>query len=171
MPRLLPITKTCLYNFDPLRPHFYIVKLGFTGVQCIHYFSYYCIKHRLWYWLEPSRRGGSNEYPQFMFWAEIWKISEFFYLKNFSFLEVKLSIYLNRRVFVMQFSASLVVDINSLTEWHTVQIQISWLQKPTALDLHCLQRQDISGFSRTRVKEILSVSLSSLYVFITALMN
>ena len=24
-------------------------------------------------------------------------------------------------------------------------------QKPTDLDLHCLQRQDISGFSRTRV--------------------
>ena len=35
---------------------------------------------------EPPRRGGSNEYPQVgsneypqsMFWAEIWKISEFF---------------------------------------------------------------------------------------------
>ena len=26
------ITKTYLYNFDPLKPHFYIVKLGFTGV-------------------------------------------------------------------------------------------------------------------------------------------
>ena len=25
-------------------------------------------------------------------------------------------------------------------------------QKPTDLDLHCLQRQGISGFSRTRVK-------------------
>ena len=25
-------------------------------------------------------------------------------------------------------------------------------EKPTDLDLHCLQRQDISGFSRTRVK-------------------
>ena len=35
-----------------------------------------------------------------MFWAEIWKISEI-YLKIFSFLEVKFSIYLNRRVFVM----------------------------------------------------------------------
>ena len=33
-----------------------------------------------------------------------------------------------------------------------MQIQISWLlQKPTDLDLHCLQRQDISGFSRTSV--------------------
>ena len=26
------------------------------------------------YSLEPPRRGGSNEYPQFMFWAEIRKI-------------------------------------------------------------------------------------------------
>ena len=33
-----------------------------------------------------------------------------------------------------------------------MQIQISWLlQKPTDLDLHYLQRQGISGFSRTRV--------------------
>ena len=45
-----------------------------------------------------------------------------------------------------------IVDINSHNEWLTVQIQISWLLKmPTDLDLHCLQRQDISGFSRTRV--------------------
>ena len=34
-----------------------------------------------------------------------------------------------------------------------MQIQVSWLlQKPTDLDLHCLQRQAISRFSRTRVK-------------------
>ena len=37
-----------------------------------------------------------------------------------------------------------------------MQIQISWLlQKPTDLDLHCLQRQGISWFSRTRVKKVL----------------
>ena len=36
-----------------------------------------------------------------------------------------------------------------------MQIQISWLlQKPTDLDLHCLQRQGISGFSRTRVNKL-----------------
>ena len=35
-----------------------------------------------------------------------------------------------------------------------MQIQISWLlQKPTDLDLHCLPRQGISGFSRIRVKK------------------
>ena len=70
------ITKTCLYNFDPCKPHFYIIKLGFTGVYIIFLIS--AQKHRLWYSLEPPRRGGSNEYPQSMFWAEIWKMSEFF---------------------------------------------------------------------------------------------
>ena len=39
------ITKTGLYNFDPLEPHFYIVKLGFT--RGMRYFSYFCSKHRL----------------------------------------------------------------------------------------------------------------------------
>ena len=33
------ITKTCLYNFDPLKPHFYIVKLGLTGVYNIFLIS------------------------------------------------------------------------------------------------------------------------------------
>ena len=39
------ITKTNLYNFDPLKPHFYIVKLGFTGVCIIFLIS--AQKHRL----------------------------------------------------------------------------------------------------------------------------
>ena len=42
----LAITKTRLYNFDPLKPHFYIVKLGFTGVYIIFLIS--AQKHRLW---------------------------------------------------------------------------------------------------------------------------
>ena len=29
------IMQTCPYNVDPLAPHFYIVKLGFTGVYFI----------------------------------------------------------------------------------------------------------------------------------------
>ena len=40
------ITKTCLYNFDPLKPHFYIVKLGFTGVCIIFLISAQI--NRLW---------------------------------------------------------------------------------------------------------------------------
>ena len=38
--------KTYLYNFAPLKPHFYIVKLGFTGVYIIFLIS--AQKHRLW---------------------------------------------------------------------------------------------------------------------------
>ena len=40
------ITKTRLHNFDPLKPHFYIVKPGFTGVYIIFLIS--AQKHRLW---------------------------------------------------------------------------------------------------------------------------
>ena len=59
------ITKTRLYNFDPLEPHCYIVKLVFTGVYIILLISAQnidCV-----YSLEAPRRGGSNEYPQSMF--------------------------------------------------------------------------------------------------------
>ena len=34
------ITKTRLYNLDPLKPHFCIVKLGFTGVYIIFLFLF-----------------------------------------------------------------------------------------------------------------------------------
>ena len=40
------ITKTDLYNFDPFKPHFYVVKLGFTGVYIIFLIS--AQKHWLW---------------------------------------------------------------------------------------------------------------------------
>ena len=63
------ITKTCLYNFDPLKPHFYIVKLGFAGVYIIFVISAKNID--CGYSLEPPRQGGSNEYLQSMFRAEI----------------------------------------------------------------------------------------------------
>ena len=80
---MFTITKLFLYNFDPLKPHFYIVKLGFTGVYIIFLISaenIYC-----GYSLEPPRRGGSNEYPQSLFSAEIWKNIRIFYLKIFIF--------------------------------------------------------------------------------------
>ena len=74
------ITKTRLYNFDPLKPHIYTVKQGYS------LFFLFLLKNRdCGYSLEPPRRGGSNEYPQSMFWAEVWKISEIFYLEIFSF--------------------------------------------------------------------------------------
>ena len=48
-----------------------------------------------------------------------------------------------------------IVDIDSHTKWQTAdsdQLASSEVKKPTDLDLHCLQRQGISRFSRTRVK-------------------
>ena len=48
----------------------------------------------------PPCRGGSNEYPQSMFWAEMWKIYAFL-SENFRFLVVKFSVYLNRLAFIM----------------------------------------------------------------------
>ena len=47
-----PITKTCLYNFDPLKPHLYILKLGFTGVYIIFLLS--AQRHRLWVLLRTA---------------------------------------------------------------------------------------------------------------------
>ena len=43
---IMSITKTCLYSFDPFKHHFYIVKLGFTGVCII--FLIFAQNHRLW---------------------------------------------------------------------------------------------------------------------------
>ena len=48
------------------------------GYRGIHYFFLFLLKNIDYrYPLEPPRRGGSNEYTQSMFWAEIWKISVF----------------------------------------------------------------------------------------------
>ena len=59
------ITKTCLYNFDPLKPYFYIVQLGFTGYTL--FFLVLLERIDCGNSLEPPRRGGSNEYPLSMF--------------------------------------------------------------------------------------------------------
>ena len=63
----------------PWNPTF---KLGFTGVYII--FSYFCSKHRLWVFF----RTASSKYEKY---------------KNFHFLVANFSIYLNRRVLVMDF--------------------------------------------------------------------
>ena len=81
-----------------------MVKLGFTWVCIIFLIS--TEKIDCGYRLEPSRRVGSNGYPQSMFSAEIRKN-----IRNFQgfFFVVKISIYLKRRVFVMECLA--LVDI------------------------------------------------------------
>ena len=77
------ITKTCLYNFDPLKAHFYIIKKW--GLEGYILFFLFLLKNiACGYSLEPPRWGGSDEYPQSMFRAETWKISNF-YLKILQF--------------------------------------------------------------------------------------
>ena len=48
------IMKTCPCNVDPLTPHFYIVKLGFTGVYIIFLFLLQNIDCK--YSLEPPQK-------------------------------------------------------------------------------------------------------------------
>ena len=59
------IRETCPCDDYPLKPHFYVVKLGFAGVALFFLFLLQNID--CGYSLEPPRRGGSNEYPQSMF--------------------------------------------------------------------------------------------------------
>ena len=59
------ITKTCLFKYiENLTSKNWIFS-DRNADTCI--VLYFCSKHRLWYSLEPPRRGGSNEYPRFMF--------------------------------------------------------------------------------------------------------
>ena len=77
------ITKTYLYNFDPLKPHFYIVKLGFTGVYIIFLIS---AKKNLCF---------EQKYEKY----------QDFLSENFHFLVIKFSVYLNRCACVMSTSS------------------------------------------------------------------
>ena len=84
----LHIMKTHLYSFDPLKPHSYIVKLGFTEVYIIFLIS--AQKHRLWVLVTTRLYNFNPLKPHFyivklrltevyviflMFSAEIWKVS------------------------------------------------------------------------------------------------
>ena len=82
----LTITVTYLYNFDPHKPHFYIVKLGFTGVYIIFLIS--------------AQKAVLTSTYNLCFEQKKEKYQNFS-SENFHFLVVKFSIYLNRRVFVM----------------------------------------------------------------------
>ena len=124
------ITKTCLYNFDPLKPHFYIVKLGFTVVYIIFLIS--AQKHRLWYSLEPPRRGGSNKYHNLCFEQKYEKYQSFL-PEKFHFLVVKFSIYLNRRVFVM----------NTQNLYYIV----CYIRRGRRVNLKCSQKKYLNDFS------------------------
>ena len=87
MHKIQHITKACLYNFDSLKPHFYIVKLGFTGVYIIFLISAPNID--CGYSLEPPRRGGSNEYHNLCFEQKYEKYQKIL-SENFHFFDGKI---------------------------------------------------------------------------------
>ena len=98
-PQAITPQKHAYIILTPLNPALYSKTRVYKG---IHYFILFLLKNIDYgYSLEPPHRGGSNEYPQSMFWAEIWKISEIFIWKFSFFFVVKFSVCLNRRVFVI----------------------------------------------------------------------
>ena len=100
------ITKTRLYNFYPLKPHFYIVKLGFTSVCIILLIS--AQKHRLWVLVRTALTRRFLRVPTIYVLSRNVKNIRVFLSENFQFLEVKFSIYLNRHIFVIVSSGPLL---------------------------------------------------------------
>ena len=92
---LLSITKTCLYNFDPFKPNFYIVKQGFTGV---YLFLISAQKHRLWVLVRTALL---NVLTRTHCFEQIYEKMSEFLSENFHILVVKVPVYMNRRVFVI----------------------------------------------------------------------
>ena len=79
------ITKTRLYNVDPLKPHFYIEKnWGLQGYTLFYLFHISAQNIDCGYSLEPPRRGGSNEYHNLCFEQKYEKYQNF-YKKIFIF--------------------------------------------------------------------------------------
>ena len=87
------IRKTCPCYAYPLQSHFYIAKLGYAGVYL--FFLVLLQNIDCGYSLEPPRRGGSNVYPQSMFWTKIRKIIiKKNSAENFQFLKLKKSLFI-----------------------------------------------------------------------------
>ena len=62
-------------KFGPLKPHFYIVKLGLQGYTL--FFLFLLENIDCGYSLEPPRPGGTNEYHNLCFEQKCEKTSEF----------------------------------------------------------------------------------------------
>ena len=73
--------KTHLYSFDPLKPHFYIVKLGFTGVYIIFLIS--APKHRLWVLIRTALPTSTHN----LCFEQKYEKHQSFLSENFQFLD------------------------------------------------------------------------------------
>ena len=92
------ITKTCLYNIDPYQPHFYIVKLGFTGVYIIFLIS--AQKHSLRVLVRTASAVLTSTHN--LCFEQKYEKYQNFLSENFPLFGCKIfNIYSNRHVFVM----------------------------------------------------------------------
>ena len=84
--------KTSLFNITKTRLFKYIENFTSKNWKFSDenpwYFSYFCSKHRLWYSLEPPRRGSSNESPQSMFLSRNKKNNVYPYKPQFYYIKV-----------------------------------------------------------------------------------
>ena len=90
--------KTCLYNFDPLKPHFYKVKLGFTGVYTVFLIS--AQKHGLWVLVRTASEAVLTSSHHLCFEKKYEEYQNFL-SESFQVLVVKFSVNLNMRVFLI----------------------------------------------------------------------
>ena len=82
------VTKTRLYSFDPLKPHFYTVKLGFTGVY--NNFLISAQKHRLWVLVRTALLRRFLKAPSIFILSKNMKTTKCFHLKKFIFFGGKI---------------------------------------------------------------------------------
>ena len=98
------------------------------------YFSYFCSKHTLLLFVEPTRQGSSNEYPQSMFLSGNKKNNVYPYKPQFHYIKVGLrGSTLNRLAFVMRLHGSAtplpwtMVTMNHRTRQpHTENCFVQW---------------------------------------------
>ena len=90
--------KTCSCNEHPLTPHFYIVKLGFTGV---YFFLSFASKHRLWILVRTASMRRFLRVPTINVLSKKQKNIKNFHLKMSIFTAVKNCCKLHGRVCVM----------------------------------------------------------------------
>ena len=89
---------TCPCNVYPLTPHFYIVKLGFTGVFIFFDFT---LKHRLWVLVRTASVRRFKRVPTIYVLSKNKNIIKNFHLKIIFFTAVKYCCILHGRVCVM----------------------------------------------------------------------
>ena len=90
---------TCPWNVYPLTPHFYIVKVGFTGVYIIVLF--FALKDRLWVLVRTASLRRLKRVPIIYALSKNMKIIKKNQLKIVIYTAVKNCSVLHGRVFVM----------------------------------------------------------------------